>query len=284
MSKNDYQLIDCGGERRLERFGPYLLDRPAPQAFWRRSLGKEDWEAADAVYQRSSKGGGDWEYRRKLPERWTMEMEGLTLILGATGFGHLGVFPEQLDNWRLMDRRIRAFDGEFELINLFGYTGAAALVASKAGALVTHVDASKGIVAWARENAAANQLHNRPIRWIVEDTVKYLHREHKRGRRYQGLVLDPPTFGRGNKGEVWKIEEDLPELLDACRAVMADDVDFLLLSTYSPKFTPRVLVNVLDDSLGDLGGSIDGAEMILPEQNRGRGMPNGVTANWLARA
>ena len=281
-TQSDYELLDSGDGRRLERFGPYLLARPAPQALWRPRLDRSRWEAADAVYERNSKGGGSWKLQSDLPESWTVGVFGLRFRVRPTGFGHVGLFPEQFDNWHWIDRRIRRAGGEMNVMNLFGYTGAATLVAARAGARICHIDASKGVVAWARENALESGLADKPVRWIVEDALKFLRRERRRGRRYSGLIIDPPTFGRGSKGEVWKIERDLPELLSRCGDVLDRRPDFILLGTYSPKFTPLVLGNMLRDAFGHLNGRIESFEMTIPETGGGRRMPNGVSARWAA--
>lgn len=277
-----YTLLDSGDGRRLERFGEVTLDRPAPQAFWKPALEPGKWAGATGIYHRNNQGGGDWDRTRPLPDSWKGRLQGLDFILKPTGFGHVGLFPEQADNWRLVDSRIRARRGEMEILNVFGYTGAATLVAARAGARVCHVDSSKGVVQWARENAELNGLAGRPIRWLVEDAAKYLKREQSRGRRYHGILLDPPSFGRGNKGEVWKIEEGLSELLGLAVGLLHPEADFLLLSTNSPKFTPLVLQHVLADALSGHGGEIVAQEMTTRESGRGRDMPNGVTARWLA--
>jgi len=282
-SDEGYELIDSGFERRLDRFGPYILDRPAPQAFWKPQLSKKHWKNAHAKFERSSSGGGKWKFMKKLPERWIVKIVDFEMIISPTGFGHVGAFPEQTENLRLIQQRIKTLNRKIEVMNLFGYTGAATLAASKAGAELCHVDASKGIVKWGRDNAKQAGLTERPIRWMVEDVIKFLKREIRREHFYHGLVLDPPTFGRGNKGEVWKIESDLPELLLHCREVLHKKPDFVILSTYSPKFTPHVLGNMLDDAFGDLNGTIESTEMLLPETSRNRQMPNGVTARWLAK-
>lgn len=279
---SDYKLIDSGNGMRLERFGPYVLLRPAPMAFWSPRLPESKWENADAVYHRSDSGGGDWEFKNELPERWPVSLAGITFLVKPTGFGHIGVFPEQMKNWDFLAERIAAADHGMSVMNLFGYTGAATLIAARSGAEVCHLDASKGVVQWARDNARENGLEDRPVRWIVEDALKFLKREFKRGRRYHGLIIDPPTYGRGNKGEVWKIERDLPELLKRCREVMDEAADFAILSTYSPKFTPAVLTNLLEEAFGDLGGQVEMNEMSIPETDASRLMPNGATARWAA--
>jgi 23S rRNA (cytosine1962-C5)-methyltransferase len=280
--ETDYDLLDSGDGRRLERFGALVLDRPAPQAFWKPYLPPAEWAKADGYYHRSSSGGGEWDAKKRLPESWPCHIDGIRYTLKPTGFGHVGVFPEQWDNWRLIERRILARSSDMDVLNVFGYTGAATLVALRAGARVCHLDASKGVVQWAREMAEDNGLSDRSVRWMVEDAAKYLRREFNRGRRYHGILLDPPSFGRGNKGEVWKIEEGVSELLDLTIQLLADDADFLLLSTNSPKFTPLVLANLLSDALGERPGVIEAEEMTNIERHRARRMPNGVTARWLA--
>ncbi len=213
-----------------------------------------------------------------------MRLLDLEFTVKLTGFGHIGVFPEQERNWRLMDARIRRAKAGFSVLNLFAYTGAATLVAARAGAEVCHLDAARGIVSWAREMAETNGLADRPVRWMVEDVRKFVLREIRRGRRYRGLVLDPPTYGRGNKGEVWKIEDKLPELLDRCREALHEEPDFVICSTYSPKHTPDVLGNILDDAFGSLpGGRIEAEEMHIEHADGRRAMPNGATARWLAK-
>lgn len=283
--QSDYALLDSGEGERLERFGDYLLQRPAPQAFWRKRKPASFWEQRDARYERSSKGGGRWQDspKKRLPEEWTTRIHDIDILIRPTGFGHVGVFPEQLDNLRFMQQRIRAnrCEAPLRVMNLFAYTGLATMVCAKEGAEICHLDASKGVVDWAREIALANGLENEPIRWMVEDVQKFVKREIKRGHRYDALILDPPTFGRGNKGEVWKIERDIAELLLLVKQLLSDTPDFVVMSTYSPKFTPMVLRNLLADAFDDLGGEGVGFEMLIEEADGKRAMPNGVTARWV---
>ncbi|RJO65928.1 MAG: hypothetical protein C4523_14670 [Myxococcales bacterium] len=277
-----YSLIDSGNGKRLERFGAFVLARPAPQALWRPRQPAALWDAADAAFERRGQDG-EWRGLDRLPPSWPVEIDGLTALVKPTGFGHVGLFPEQAANWAFVALRAARGPRPYGVMNLFGYTGLATLYAARAGAEVCHLDASKAVVAWARENAAASGLADFPVRWIVEDAVKFLRREAKRGRRYHGLVLDPPAFGRGSKGEVWKIEDDLEALLAACREALDEAAEFVILSTYSPKFTPLVLANVLSDAFGDRGGAVEAAEMTIPEADGGRSLPAGVTARWVAK-
>lgn len=284
MSPQDtYALLDSGDGARLEQVGPYRFVRPAPQAFWRPALPKAEWERADGIYHRSKDGGGSWEWRRKVPESWPVTLYGLTIPARPTGFGHLGFFAEQEVDWRFLTRALAQsrVEGPPEVMNLFGYTGLTSLVLARAGAHVCHLDASKGVVAFARENAESAGLGGAPIRWMVEDATKFLQREERRGHRYHGLTLSPPSFGRGSKGEVWKIEEQLPELLSLVRRVLHDEAEFVTLNTNSPKFSPQVLVNLLQDAFGERGGQFAGSEMLQAESSpRRRLMPNGAFAAW----
>jgi len=280
MASEDYELIDSGEGRKLERFGAYVLSRPAPQALWRRRERDSVWKRAHGTYERSTGGGGRWEDGSALPESWTVALDGLRFIVRPTGFGHLGLFPEQLENWRFIERRLRAAGGG-QVMNLFGYTGAATLFAARAGASVCHLDASRGVVDWARENLEQNGMGASSVRWMVEDALKYLRREARRGRRYEGVILDPPAFGRGNKGEVWKIEDDLAELLLAARELLSERPNFVLISTYSPRFTPLTLANAVADAFEGLPGRIEALEMTIPERGGARVLPNGVTVRFL---
>ncbi len=283
MPACDYELLDSGDGRKLERFGPLVLSRPAAQAVWRPSRPPDVWAAADATFDREQ--GMAWKIRTRLPDLWTITVEGLRFRLSATDFGHVGLFPEQREMWRWIRQRMgTARRGPDEptrsLLNLFAYSGGATLAALSAGAEVCHVDASRGMVQWARENAALNDLAGAPARWIVEDVHKYLHREHRRGRRYHAIVLDPPTFGRGASGEVYKIERDLMVTLDLCRAVLADDPLFVLLSAHTPGLTPVGLANAVRQTFRDLGGAIECGELLLTGTRDVMPLPSGAWARW----
>lgn len=274
-----YQLLDSGGFQKLEQVGPYRIVRPASQAVWRPRLPDSEWASADAIFTRYSGGDGRWEVRnRKLPESWVIEVAGLgALRIRLTDFGHLGIFPEQHENWlklsTLIDERRHSLpEGELRVLNLFAYTGGSTLAAARGGAQVVHVDASKTSVAWARENAEAAGLATRPIRWLVDDVQKFVAREGRRGSKYHGVILDPPSYGRGPRGEAWKIEEMLPELLAGIRQILADDYVFLLLSGHSAGYTPVALANLLAAVVDPASGRFEGREMLVAEEG---GDPSG---------
>ncbi len=261
----DYALIDSGGGRKLERYGQTTVVRPEPQCWWSRRLDADAWAKADAVFDPTDEeDAGRWRLSRPLPETWPLRWRDVQFKARLTPFRHLAFFPEQGANWRFIDQRIRA-RGSARILNLFGYTGVASLVASSAGASVTHVDASKKSVGWARENAALSGLDNRPIRWICEDARKYVQREVKRGSRYDGIILDPPKYGRGPTGEVWRLFEELPALLRDCAALLSDDADFLLLNAYAARISGLSLSHLMRESLAGRGGHIDWGELALVE-------------------
>lgn len=280
---SDYELLDSGSGNKLERVGPYLLVRPSPQSVWHPSLPEKKWQEADAVYIRSSSGGGKWRFNRHLPAKWEIEYSGYKFIIKPTGFGHLGLFPEQRESWKWISEMVAGAEREVSVLNLFAYTGASTLAAASAGANVCHLDAAKGIVDWGRENAELSGLGGRPIRWIVDDVTKFVAKEIRRGKRYDAIILDPPSFGRGNKGEVWKIEDDLPQLLRGCKEILSDNPLFILLSCHSPGFTPVVLENLVSDMMKKRGGISSSAEMIITESGSGRPLPCGCYARWSSK-
>jgi 23S rRNA (cytosine1962-C5)-methyltransferase len=282
----DYILLDSGRERKLEQVGPYLMVRPAPQAIWTPRLPASAWQRAQAVYERDATGGGAWTFHGNLKREVDILFDRLSFRIKLTDFGHLGLFPEQADNWQWLrqaiERRLRRDPGHnLHVLNLFAYTGGSTLAASQAGAHVVHVDAAKGIVDWARRNAELCRLQDRPIRWLVDDALKFVKREGRRGNRYHGIILDPPSFGRGPQGEVFKIENDLMPLFDACRELLAPDALFLLYSCHTPGFSPLVLENQLSELVPVAGGTLESGEMVIVDQ-QGRGLPSGVYARWLA--
>jgi len=256
------------------------LQRPALQAIWSPHRTSSDWEAADATFIRSSSGGGRWQYGHSLPDSFVLPVGSIKLKIKLTDFGHLGFFPEQQENWLWIAGQIRDAGRPINVLNLFAYTGGSTLAAAGAGAAVCHLDSAKGVVAWARENAALSGLAGRPVRWIVEDVLKFVRRERRRKRRYDAIILDPPSFGRGSKGEVWKIERDLPVLLHDCRSLLSDRPLFVLLTGHSPGLTPLVLHNLLADMLAGHPGHIAMGEMTLTESGSGRRFPNGSYARW----
>ncbi len=276
-----YSLIDSGNFQKLEQVGPYRIVRPSPQAVWSPSRPESDWNAVDAKFNRFSGGDGKWTVlNRSMEKSWAINYGGLNFQLELTDFGHLGLFPEQILNWQ----RIRnlCFDmhntGKEPLVlNLFAYTGGSSLAAAQGGARVFHVDASKTSVAWARANAERNQLENSQIHWMIDDAQKFVQREIKRSRRYHGIILDPPSFGRGAKSEVWKIEEHLIDLLNNLKSILADDFKFFLLSSHSHGYTPLAMKNLILDLGENIQGRFLCEEMTVAEQLSGRVLPSGAS-------
>ncbi len=264
-----YTFLDSGYGKKLEQFGPYRFIRPAAQAMWSPKLPESEWDKADASFTRE----GEYRWNRKVKEEWTIRLSGIQFKLSTTDFGHLGVFPEHQDVWTWCQKKLRKGD---QVLNLFAYSGGATLACAQAGAEVCHLDASKGMVAWARENAVLNGLERHPIRWIVDDAFKFLKRERSRGKRYEGIILDPPTFGRGSQGQVFKIEKELTELLALCRDLLSDNPRFIALSCHTPGFTPLILDHVLADYFPQ--GSIECGEMQL--KGEAGTLPNGTYARW----
>lgn len=280
MTDPTYQLLDSGDGRRLERFGDFLLDRPLGYALWRRRLPEREWRRADGIYHRSDRGGGHWEWRREPAEPFPIRYGGLSLEIKPTGFGHVGLFPEQHGSWTWLRTEAARLGPDAELLNLFAYTGGSTLAAAQGGARVCHLDASKGVVDWARRNASANGLGEHPVRWMVDDVLGFLAREIRRGRRYAGVILDPPSYGRGAKGEVWKLEDGLRPLLESVLEVCGGEPRLLLLSCHSAGFTPEVLGRLLGDLVGG-SDRVELGEMVVPEEG-GRVLPSGCFARWSA--
>ena len=280
---NDYTLLDSGHGRKLERFGSVVLDRPCAQAVWAPQQ-KELWEKADAYFTR--KKGLEWRGREQLPDAWTAWVNGVRLKLSTTDFGHLGVFPETRAMWDWISETIQQEttrrEAPLHFLNLFAYSGGATLAAAKGGAHCCHVDASKGMVNWARENAKLNNLEDHPIRWIVDDVNKFLRREIRRGRRYDGILLDPPSFGRGKGGELYKIEQALLDTLDLVKKVLSDRPCFVYLTSHTPGFSPMVLDNLLRQLMA--GGAVTCGEMLLTGGDGVLPIPSGTWARWLKRA
>ena len=277
---NGYELLDSGRGRKLERFGSVVLARPCAQAVWLPALPAEAWRAADASFDRED--GNRWQGRGRLPDHWTIETAGIRFHLATTDFGHLGIFPEQRAQWTWIRKTVRAAaDARGRaptLLNLFAYSGGSSLAAALGGARVTHLDASRGMVDWAAENARLNGLET--IRWIVDDAHKFLHREVRRGRKYDAIVLDPPTYGRGEGGETYKIERDLPETLSLCRSLLSDEPLFVLLSAHTPGCTGQVLENLLHQAVPDLPGAVSSGEMLLTGASGVLPLPSGTWARW----
>lgn len=283
IAKNwtDYKIIDTSGGDKLESWGGKVLVRPDPQIIWKTPHKSDLWEKADGIYHRSNKGGGEWEFRKKLPESWTINYKELKFVIRPTGFKHTGLFPEQAVNWDFMADRIKAADHQLKVLNLFAYTGGATLACANAGAAVTHVDASKGMVSWARDNAEASGLSDKPIRWLVDDCDKFVKREIRRGNRYDGIVMDPPSYGRGPGGEVWKLEDCIYELVNTCAQVLCDEPDFFLLNSYTTGLSPSVMQYILGEVLiPRFGGKVTSDEIGLPVEKSGLALPCGSTAIW----
>jgi 23S rRNA (cytosine1962-C5)-methyltransferase len=279
----DYTVLDCGGGEKLEQWGAYTLVRPDPQAIWPQTLPQNQWKRANAVYHRSNAGGGKWEIR-KLPAVWTISYKELIFNLKPMSFKHTGLFPEQAANWDFIMDSIRAAERPISVLNLFAYTGGATLAAAKAGASVCHVDASKGMTQWARENAASSQLAERPIRWIVDDCKKFVQRELRRGRKYDAIIMDPPSYGRGPSGETWKIEEDVADFIALTMQLLSDRPLFVLISSYSTGLAPSVMQYILGTTAGrKYKGSIDAQELGLPVQSTGLFLPCGASARFVAK-
>lgn len=282
----DYALLDTGNMQKLERVGDYLLVRPSPQAIWLPRLPESEWAKADGVYHRTSEGGGHWAWKTKVKREYEVLFNNLHMEIHLTNFGHMGLFPEQGENWEwlrslIRGRLARTNDRNLHVLNLFGYTGGSTLASSQAGAHVAHVDAAKNVVDWARKNAKISALDERPIRWLVDDALKFVKKEQRRRPRYQGIILDPPSFGRGPQGEVFKIEKDLVPLLEACRELMGGDALFVLYSCHTPGFTPLTMQNQLEQMMHGLSGKVECGEMVVRE-TAGRPLPSGAYARWSA--
>ncbi|MDL2206415.1 class I SAM-dependent methyltransferase [Eubacteriales bacterium OttesenSCG-928-N13] len=275
----DYQVLDTGDGEKLERWNDIVLRRPDPQAIWPKQQPKL-WNDADAHYHRSSGGGGEWQFFRKLPERWQVRYGALSFYVRPTGFKHTGLFPEQAVNWDWMAGLIRSAGRPIKVLNLFGYTGGATLACAHAGAIVTHVDAAKGMVQWAGENAQLSEIDRTNTRWIVDDALKFVQREHRRGNSYDGILMDPPSYGRGPGGEVWKLENELFGLVDACAQVLSDRPLFMLINSYTTGLQPAVLSNMLTMTVARAhGGQVAADEIVLPV-TAGGVLPCGASGRW----
>ncbi len=292
----DYEVLDTSSGEKLERWGDYLLIRPDPQVIWDTEKKARGWRKCSGHYHRSSKGGGEWEFF-DLPKQWQIHYRGLTFHLKPFSFKHTGLFPEQAVNWDWCSERIRdeisrrEHSGDLDpetgeprpvrILNLFAYTGGATLSAAAAGAQVTHVDASKGMVTWARENAESSGLADRPIRWLVDDCTKFIEREIRRGHHYDGIIMDPPSYGRGPKGEIWKMEENIYPFLELCAKLLSDDAIFCLINSYTTGLAPSVLTYMLSVALAGRRGRIESSEIGLPVTSTGLVLPCGSTGRWM---
>lgn len=276
----EYEVLDTSNGEKLERWGSYLLIRPDPQVIWDTPRTNPGWTKRDAHYHRSAKGGGQWEFFR-LPPEWSICYRELTFRLKPFSFKHTGLFPEQAVNWDWTSRLIRGADRPLKVLNLFAYTGGATLAAAKAGASVTHVDASKGMVAWAKENAMASGLADAPIRWLVDDCVKFVEREIRRGSKYDGIIMDPPSYGRGPKGEIWKMEDAIFPFLKLTAQLLSRDARFFLINSYTTGLQPAVLQYMLQLCIVErFGGQAESAEIGLPVTDTGLILPCGASGRW----
>jgi 23S rRNA (cytosine1962-C5)-methyltransferase len=281
----DYALIDSGNGRKLERYGAYLIERPEGQAIWQPALPASEWAKADAVFTGNTdeEGMGRWQFpKTPLAETWPLKYDGMPFLGRFTSFRHVGVFPEQAAHWAHMRELIRTAKRPVKVLNLFGYTGVATLLAARAGAEVTHVDASKKAVGWARENQALAGLADRPVRWIVEDAMKFVLREGRRGSSYDIILLDPPQFGRGPNGEVWQLFEHLPAMAEACRAIVSPDPLAVILTAYSIRASFFAIHELVRDTFTGLGGRVDSGELIIREKHAGRALSTSLFSRWAA--
>ena len=278
----DYTLLDASRGERLEKWGDVVLIRPDPQVIWNTPRTDPLWRRAHARYRRSNTGGGAWEVWKKLPERWKIQYEDITFQIKPMGFKHTGVFPEQAVNWSFTMEKIRRAGRPVKVLNLFAYTGGATLACARAGAQVCHVDASKGMVSWARENARSSGLEDAPIRWIVDDCAKFVEREIRRGRQYDAIIMDPPSYGRGPTGEVWRLEENLYPFVELVRGVLSDQPLFVILNSYTTGLAPSVVTYILETLLSrKFGGRTDSQELGLPVTESGLVLPCGATGRWI---
>lgn len=277
----DYALVDSGDGQKLEKFGPHLLIRPEPEAVWTPTLAPSEWKQAAATYKPApEENGGHWEYAHKLPERWQMRYGKLAFWVQTSASRHLGVFPEQSSQWDWADEVIGTFKGRPRVLNLFGYTGLATLAAAGSGAFVTHLDASRKVVTWANDNQMLSGMDKLPIRWIIDDALKFVQREARRGSKYHGIILDPPKFGRGPKGEVWEFYKLLPGLLKACREILDPNPLFVQLTAYAVKASAVTLYQAVDEIMRGHNGVTACGEIGLTEQSAGRFLSTAIYARW----
>ncbi|ANE47901.1 SAM-dependent methyltransferase [Paenibacillus swuensis] len=279
----DYELLDTGDGDKLERWGDIILRRPDPQIIWPISQERQHWKAADAHYHRSSSGGGQWDYNKTLPERWKISYKELSFHIKPTNFKHTGLFPEQAVNWQWMIDKIQSAGRPIKVLNLFAYTGGATVASAYAGAEVCHVDAAKGMVQWAKENVQLSGLESRPVRYITDDVFKFVQREQRRGSKYDAIIMDPPSYGRGPNGETWKLETSLYPFVESCLSILSDNPLFFLINSYTTGISPTVLKNIMNITLKQKwGGTITSGEIGLPITKSGLMLPCGILSRWEA--
>ncbi len=277
----DYEIIDSGNAQKLERFGALKLTRFEPQAVWKPALPLSEWQKADAIFHlEKGKPSGEWQFHHETPKEWTIDLKGLTLQLRIHNSRHIGIFPEQLPGWEWIEERILKAQSSPKVLNLFGYTGVASLFAARAGAQVTHVDASRAAVKWAQQNQQLSGLADKPIRWIVDDVFKFVEREERRGNHYDGILLDPPRFGRGPKGEVWKFDRTVQELLQACRNILSPQPLFFYLTAYDIQNEPFELYQWVNNTLHSFNGQLDYGWMVQQERSAGRKINQSMFVRW----
>lgn len=277
----DYEIIDTGDGEKLERWGDIVLRRPDPQIIWPLVKEHKEWDQNAAHYHRSSSGGGQWESKQKLPERWTISYEKLSFYIKPTSFKHTGLFPEQAINWKWIIDKIQTAGRPIKVLNLFAYTGGATVASAYAGAEVCHVDAAKGMVQWAKENVQLSGLEHQTVRFITDDVFKFVQREQRRGNKYDAIIMDPPSYGRGPAGEMWKLEKDLYPFISSCMDIISDQPLFFLINSYTTGISPTVLNNMLSLTLGKkFGGRISSGEIGLPITRSKLILPAGILGRW----
>ena len=277
----DYEILDMASGEKLERWGKYLLVRPDPQVIWNKKTFENKWKDANATYNRSKNGGGSWSYKTKLPESWKIQYKDLTFNIKLMGFKHTGLFPEQAVNWDWMINKIESAKRPIKVLNLFAYTGGASVACLYAGASVCHVDSSKGMVAWAKENVTSSKLQDKPIRYIVDDVVKFVQREIRRENTYDAIIMDPPSYGRGTNGEVWQFEDSINNLIELCMQVLSDNPLFFLINSYTTGISSTVLSNILNLNMNNkYKGKITSGEIGLPMKNSELILPCGIYGRW----
>ena len=275
----DYEIIDMANGEKLERWGGITLIRPDPQIIWKEKSFPSKWKSANARYARSKTGGGNWEYKTRIPDKWSIKYKNLVFNIKPMGFKHTGLFPEQAVNWDWMINKIQEEKRDIKVLNLFAYTGGATIACLSAGASVCHVDSSKGMVQWAKENVISSKLQDRPVRYIIDDVVKFVEREIRRGNTYDAIIMDPPSYGRGAKGEVWQFEENISDLVNLCTKVLSDNPLFFLINSYTTGISPEVLSNILKINV-KYKGKISAGEIGLPMQNSNLVLPCGIYGRW----
>ena len=278
---NDYKILDMADGQKLERWGEIILARPDPQIIWKEKTYLEKWKNINATYHRSKTGGGAWEYKKKMPNQWQIKYKELTFNIKPMGFKHTGLFPEQAVNWDWMMDKIKKANRDIKVLNLFAYTGGATVACAAAGASVCHVDSSKGMVTWAKENIASSGLAERPVRYIVDDVVKFVNREIRRGNKYDAIIMDPPSYGRGANGEVWQFEDNIYDLVDLCTKVLSDKPLFFLINSYTTGISSKVLENILNLTVSkNYKGKVSSGEVGLPMENSNLVLPCGIFGRW----